>query len=125
MMLVHDWMLATLVLLFFKHWYIDFVDQSMDEVNGKGIYGNWLGIRHSLKHGLGTFVVIGIMGESIEGAVVLGFLDFILHYHIDWAKMNWGNRDIQNPKFWSHLGLDQFAHQLVYLGMIYLVLLNI
>jgi hypothetical protein len=97
----------------------------MDEVNGKGIYGNWLGVRHSIKHGLGTFVVFGIMGESIDGAVALGFLDFILHYHIDWAKMNWGNRDIQNPKFWSHLGLDQLAHQLGYLLMIYMVLLNI
>ena len=121
MMTVPEWMLATLALLFFKHWYIDFVDQSMDEVNGKGIYGNWLGIRHSLKHGVGTLIVFAIMGESIEGAVILGFLDFVLHYHIDWAKMNWGNRDIQNPKFWAHLGLDQFAHQLVYLGMIFLV----
>ena len=115
------WILLTLALLFFKHWYIDFVDQSMEEVQGKAIYGNWHGIMHSFKHGIGTLVVFGLMGESVIGAIILAVLDGIFHYHIDWAKMNWGNRDIQTPAFWAHLGLDQYAHQLVYLAMILLV----
>jgi len=37
----------TLVLLQIKHWYIDFVDQDMVEVKHKGIYGHWLGMRHT------------------------------------------------------------------------------
>ena len=120
-MAAEHWALITLTLLFFKHWYIDFVDQSMEEVNGKGIYGNWPGIRHSVKHGVGTLIVFGLVGESVIGAVILAMIDGLLHYHIDWAKMNWGNRDIQTPAFWAHLGLDQFAHQLVYLLLILLV----
>jgi len=29
--------------------------------------------------------------------------------------MNTGNRDITSPTFWNHFGLDQMAHQIVYL----------
>lgn len=106
-----------LVLLQVKHWYIDFVNQTMDEVQGKSIYGNWFGIQHSLKHGLGTFACVWVVTgwHNIEFALLMGFIDFILHYHIDWTKMNYGNRDIQSPQFWNHLGLDQMAHQLCYI----------
>lgn len=112
---VELWILSTLFLLFLKHWYIDFVNQTMEEVNHKGIYGSWLGMKHSVKHGAGTFLIFLVMGPSMTFAFALGVLDFVLHYNIDWAKMNWGNRDIQNPKFWAHLGLDQFAHSVTYL----------
>jgi hypothetical protein len=118
---MYTFILLTLVLLNIKHWYVDFVNQTMDEVHGKGIYGNWLGIRHSLKHALGTFLVIVLMGAGLVGAGVLAMIDFVLHYHIDWAKMNWGNRDITNPEFWNHLGLDQMLHHFTYLGMVYLL----
>lgn len=111
--------LFVLFLLQFKHWYIDFVNQSNDEVQHKGIYGNWIGMKHSVKHGLGTSAVFLLVMHPVS-AIILGFLDFVLHYHIDWAKMNWGNRDITTPAFWAHLGLDQMAHQIVYLGLIFL-----
>ena len=51
----------TLILLQIKHWYIDFVDQSMTEVNHKSIYGHWLGMQHSLKQGIGTAVCVGLV----------------------------------------------------------------
>ena len=114
------WFLA---LIQIKHWYIDFVNQSNEEVASKGIYGDAKGLNHSIKHGLGTFIVVLIITDLpyVVFAGVIGFIDFITHYHIDWAKMNWGNRDIQNPKFWSHLGLDQMAHQLCYLLLALLI----
>ena len=108
-------LLWILVALQFKHWYIDFVNQSPEEVHGKGIYGNWTGIQHSLKHGIATMSIMPFFFGVEAGLVfgfVLGLVDFVTHYHIDWAKMNWGNRDIQTPAFWAHLGLDQMAHQL-------------
>ena len=107
------------VLLFVKHWYIDFVNQSMEEVNGKGIYGNWLGIRHSLKHGAATALVFLFLGCGLIIAPLLGLIDFVIHYHTDWSKMNYGNRDITTPQFWNHLGLDQLVHYLTYLGLVY------
>jgi len=109
--------ITLLVLLQIKHWYIDFVNQSMDEVVSKGIYGDGDGVNHSMKQGIGTMIaiVLAVGTPYIAYAAVLGFLDFVLHYHIDWTKMNYGNRDISTPAFWNHLGLDQMAHQLTYL----------
>jgi hypothetical protein len=108
-----------LILLQIKHWYIDFVNQSTEEVQHKGIYWSWLGMKHSVKHGVATAgCLLLITGwEYFFFCAVLGTLDFILHYNIDWAKMNWGNRDIQTPAFWAHLGLDQMLHQITYIGI--------
>jgi hypothetical protein len=114
-----------LVLLQIKHWYIDFVNQNEEEVKHKGIYLDWLGIKHSLKHGIGTLACLWTVTgwANIEFAFFIGVLDFILHYHIDWTKMNYGNRDITTPQFWNHLGLDQMAHQLCYIAFAGLTLL--
>lgn len=117
--------LVLLALLQVKHWYIDFVDQDMVEVNHKGIYGHWLGMRHSLKQGIGTAACVGlVVGPAYWPASVLaGIIDGGVHYHIDWMKMNWGNRDMQHPSFWAHLGLDQMAHQLTYIFIVGIITL--
>jgi hypothetical protein len=114
--------LAILILLQIKHWYIDFVNQSDDEVAHKGIYLSWRGVKHSLKHGLATAAIFFFFIE-IEGALLLGLIDFVLHYHIDYCKMHYGNRDIKTKAFWAQLGLDQMAHQLTYIGMASLLVL--
>ena len=116
--------LLVLVLLQIKHWYIDFVNQSNEEVASKGIYGDRQGIMHSAKHGLGTILAITLVVTPayIFFAFVCGVIDFLVHYHVDWAKMNYGNRDITTPQFWNHLGLDQMAHQLTYIFIAYMML---
>lgn len=120
-------MIFLLVLLQIKHWYIDFVNQDMEEVNHKGEYLHWLGVKHSLKQGIGTmwcvWVVVGGMFGDMVFAIMLGFIDFLIHYHVDWIKMNYSNRDINTPAFWNHLGLDQMAHQLTYIAIAALVVL--
>lgn len=111
-------MLFILVLLQVKHWYVDFPNQTQEEIKYKGVYLDWRGIKHSLKHGIGTFICLWIITGwyNIEFAFFLGALDFILHYHIDWVKMNYGNNDIKTKEFWTHIGLDQMAHQLCYIA---------
>jgi hypothetical protein len=109
-----------LALLQIKHWYIDFVNQTEEEVKHKGIYLDWLGVKHSLKHGFGTAVIV-LSVTNFNIALAMGALDFILHYHIDWTKMNYGSRDITTPQFWNHLGLDQMAHQFCYLFIIFIL----
>lgn len=115
--------LLFLVFLQIKHWYIDFVNQSDAEVKSKGIYGDYHGIMHSAKHGIGTFICAMIVAGYIYVifALILAIVDFVFHYHIDWTKMNYGNRDITTPAFWNHLGLDQMAHQMVYLLLAFLM----
>lgn len=112
--------LLLLALLQVKHWYVDFVNQTEEEVKHKGIYLDWRGAKHSLKHGLGTFLVVCLFA-SPDIALAMGCLDFLMHYHIDWVKMNYGNRDITTPAFWNHLGLDQMAHQLGYLLIVFIL----
>lgn len=114
-----------LALLFIKHWYIDFVDQSMDEVNSKGNYGEWLGLRHSLKHGIGTLIVFAIFDFHLYECLMLGLLDFVVHYHTDWAKININrkhNYTIETPQFWAWLGADQLVHSFTYLLLVWLAL---
>jgi hypothetical protein len=108
------YIIAILFMLQIKHWYVDFVNQTDEEVKYKAEYLDWRGITHSLKHGFGT-VFVFLLFMDTEYALMFGALDFLLHYHIDWAKMNWGNRDIGSKEFWNHLGLDQMAHQFTYL----------
>jgi len=117
--------LALLTLLQIKHWYVDFVIQTPEEIATKGTYGAWPGIWHSVKHGIGTLVVMLIVFSSsfFVIAVLLGILDGVVHYHIDWAKMNWGEQDMSTPRFWHHLGADQMAHQLTYVAILSIMLL--
>lgn len=116
--------LLTLVLLQIKHWYIDFVNQSNQEVASKGIYGDRQGINHSAKQGLGTVLAVWITVGTpyLIFAVICGIIDFVVHYHVDWLKMNYGNRDIKTPQFWNHLGLDQMAHQLTYIFIAWMMI---
>jgi hypothetical protein len=107
-------------LLFFKHWYIDFVNQSEEEVKGKGIYGNAHGLMHSIKHGVATAIIFYAFFTEFTFAVVIGMIDFVVHYHVDFCKMRFGNRDITTPAFWAQLGLDQFAHYMCYLFIVWL-----
>ena len=117
-----DSIFIILALLFIKHWYIDFVNQTMEEVVSKGIYGNFEGVMHSFKHGMATAIIICLAIGQIELGLWLGFLDFVLHYHIDWAKININKRwnyTADNPQFWAWLGADQLAHSLTYLFIVW------
>lgn len=112
--------LGLMVVFLFKHLWVDFYLQPMEEVESKAHYGEWLGIRHSLKHGLFTFAML-VLPIGIINALFLGLLDFIVHYHIDWLKMQ-GERDVNKPQFWYNLGLDQFAHNATYIVFILVIL---
>lgn len=114
-----------MILLQLKHFYFDFVNQKQNEINHKSIYGSWLGIKHSVKHSIGTGLAIWIvMGyNGIPFVVSMAILDLFAHYHIDYVKMRYGCKDTSNSKFWRDMGLDQFAHQLTYILILGLIIL--
>lgn len=116
-----------LVLLQIKHWYIDFVNQTTEEVHSKGIYGSGPGIWHSAKHGIGTALVLVVIASPvyIVYSCIVGFIDFLIHYHVDWAKININkskNYTVETKEFWVWLGFDQLVHQLTYLFIVWMVL---
>lgn len=113
-------LVVVLLLLQVKHLVVDFHMQTQAMVDGKGLYGNITGILHSFQHVVGTYLVLAFvvvflgLPLSMVMGLLLAALDGVVHYHVDWMKMNWGERDIREKKFWTHLGLDQMAHQIGY-----------
>lgn len=117
-------MLILLIMLQAKHWYVDFVDQNQAEIEHKGTYGHWRGIMHAFKHAVGTGLCVGcVLGPLYWPlSVILGVLDSLVHYHVDWIKSNWASRDPADSGFWPHFGLDQMAHQITYCVLAWMIL---
>lgn len=109
-----------------KHYYADFVIQTYAQTVRKGIYRDPVGISHSVDHIVGSLVALTICSffitVSLPAIIVLCFLEGIIHYHIDWAKVHYGIKDLTKPLFWNQFGMDQLAHQVTYLSMVYLLL---
>ncbi|MEM1285868.1 MAG: DUF3307 domain-containing protein [Pseudomonadota bacterium] len=113
-----------------KHFLCDYVLQTQWQIHNKGRYGHPGGLVHSGLHGAGSLVVMGITAASgwASWPIALGLTlaDMLLHYHIDWGKMQISKRLDAQPdqlQFWVLIGADQAAHQLTYLGMAYVLVL--
>lgn len=111
------------ILVFFllqiKHFIADFVLQTHRMVMEKGTYFARHGIYHSLIQAAGTFIAFGWIHPGL--GIITAVVDFIIHYNVDWAKMNINKHygyTPQDPKFWVWLGLDQLAHQLTYVLLV-------
>lgn len=116
--------LELITLLIIKHFVADFLLQNNWMVNQKGYYLQAGGVVHALIHGILTFFVLSyVTGEGI--AFVAALLDFVLHYHIDWAKMKLGrtfNWTTNDRMFWVAIGFDQMLHYLTYVLIILIVI---
>lgn len=113
-----------LILLFtVKHFIVDFVLQTQEEVEHKGTYLDWRGVKHSIKHGVGTLLVMLFIGASFEFSWTYCAADVLIHYHIDWAKMNMSkNLTPADRAFWAWLGFDQALHHLTYIMFIAIII---
>lgn len=111
-----------LLLLQIKHFLIDWAFQTEYQIENKGKYLHIGGIIHSLQHAIATALVIFIVDPS--HALLLGLVDGIIHYHIDWSKQNlsamW-KLTTSDKRFWILIGADQLAHQLTYLAIVYFI----
>lgn len=111
-----------LLCLFIKHFVCDFPLQSNPWMyRNKGTYGHLGGITHAAVHGVGTaLVLVPFIGRA---ALMYALIDMVVHYHIDWAKMNLTRRHDLQPDnsewFWILLGLDQLLHHLTYFLLVY------
>ena len=111
-------MLGVLSALTIKHFVFDFLYQPSYQWQNKGTYGHPGGIVHSGQHALATLVILSFLVSPMLAAG-LAFLEFIIHYHMDWFKM-WYNKRKQwtattHNEFWVLMGFDQLIHSLTYL----------
>ena len=114
------------VLFFLKHFALDFLYQPPYQWKNKGSYGHLGGILHALQHAIGSFLTLLFFIDA-KTSLLLALLEFVLHYHIDWAKMNI-NKKLNlkcdtSEGFWWLLGLDQLLHYLTYALMVFLAFL--
>lgn len=110
-----------LVLLFVKHFLADFVWQTEHMVSEKGHYGRWGGIQHSGLQAVCTYVIL-MHFLNIQACAMLAIFDFVIHYHVDWAKMNIAHGlTPQDKKYWFWLGLDQLIHAVTYIAIAFVV----
>ena len=119
--------LILLILYPIKHWYADFKIQTYQQVVRKGIYRDLVGISHSLDHVIYSLIALLIFSliHPIAPIAILAvsWFEGVVHYHIDWVKMHFGSKDMCSPVFWNQFGLDQLAHQLTYLAIVWYLML--
>jgi hypothetical protein len=116
--------LVLLLMLFTKHFIVDFPFQVAYQYKNKGTYGHPGGLLHAFLHAVGTYAVL-FWTPYLYLALILAIADGVIHYHIDWAKMNlnaklgWG--PTTHEQFWWLLGFDQYLHALTYLSIIFIL----
>ena len=115
-----DVALAVVALLLAKHFLFDFVFQTRFQLSNKHVYGHPGGLVHAGLHGLGTLTAFLVATPSWGlGAAILA-VEFLAHYHIDWAKeqilrrTRWGYAD---GRYWAVFGGDQLIHGLGYVAI--------
>lgn len=112
--------------LFIKHFICDFPLQAFPfQYKNKGTYGHRGGLLHAAIHLYGTVIVLMCFGVAFSTATYLGLLDYFLHYHIDWAKVNITKRfnltPLNSEWFWILMGFDQLLHAFTYFGIVALL----
>lgn len=79
--------LSGMAYLLFKHAIADYGLQAPYQLRNKGIYGHPGGLLHCTLHAILTIPVFFIVpGATLGLALFLLAAEFVIHYHIDWAK---------------------------------------
>lgn len=112
-------------LLLSKHLLVDFPFQTSFQYLNKGTWLHLGGLLHSSLHGIGTLIILLCFTNPLL-AFALAVLDFVLHYLIDYCKVNinrkLGYSPVNSEQFWWLLGIDQWLHQLTYLAIVLIAL---
>lgn len=117
--------LVAMAYLLVKHCVADFLLQTENQRRSKGDYGAVGGITHAATHILLTAPVFVFLPQiDLGAALALLAGEFVIHYHVDWLKEqilrsnSWSSHD---KAFWWALGIDQLAHGLTYIALLWLV----
>ena len=120
-------LLVALAILATKHLVFDFFLQSLAQIRNKRIYGHPSGLLHAGGQAAGTCLAFFAITPPLSVAIGIVFGEFIIHYHIDWLKEVIGDRmklRIDQKNFWVMFGIDQWLHQLTYVGIVLVLALT-
>jgi Protein of unknown function (DUF3307) len=113
-----------IILLLFqvKHLICDFILQGPYQYLNKGKYGHPGGLLHIGIHAIGSIIVLSAWLTSQTNMWWLVIFEAIIHYHMDWTKVNickifdW--KPTNSEYYWWLTGSDQFVHQITYIAMV-------
>lgn len=116
--------LLLITLFLWKHFVWDFYCQPPYMWKNKGTLGHPGGLLHAGAHAASSFLILLPFG--CEQALFLSICEFIIHYVVDFTKMNI-NKEMgwacnTHEQFWQLVGFDQLIHQLTYIGMTFTVI---
>lgn len=114
-----------LALLQVKHMFADFYMQTPRMLSDRGVYIHSGRVMHCLVHSAGSAVALFLVAAPLGMILLLLVVEWLLHYHIDFAKGAWSNRKDHGPEeasYWRAFGMDQMLHGLTYLGMVWVLL---
>lgn len=120
-------LVSTVLMLFclflVKHMFADYFMQTPKMLNGRGQYWHLGRAHHAAIHMVGSMLVFAVVGTSLMFLLVVCFAEWIIHFHIDWAKARHSEAKGYTPidgEFWRAFGIDQTLHGLTYVAMIWL-----
>ncbi|HZP20125.1 MAG TPA: DUF3307 domain-containing protein [Bauldia sp.] len=112
--------LTAFVVLQVKHFLCDYPLQTGYQLRNKSTYGHPGGLLHSGIHAVGTLPVFLVITPPLAWGVAIFVGEFLLHYHIDWAKGNIIRKigsTASDRSFWWAIGFDQLLHHLTYVAI--------
>ncbi len=117
---------AVLAVLQIKHFAFDFaLQRPYDYFKNKGTYGHPGGLVHAGLHILGTIPALLIARPPIGIALAILAGEFLIHYHLDWGKEQFGKAvKLSAANTFLVIGLDQLGHQLTYVAILWVLFAN-
>ncbi|EEX08284.1 conserved hypothetical protein [Ruegeria lacuscaerulensis ITI-1157] len=113
-------MLLLVALLQAKHMFADFFLQTPKMLSGRGVYLHGGRAQHALVHVVGSIIVFAFFGAPLAFILIIAALEWIVHFNIDFVKASYSDKKQLKPDqaaYWRAAGLDQFLHNLTYVGM--------
>jgi len=117
---------VTILLLFsllqVKHMLADYFLQTPRMLSGRGTYLHMGRAQHAAVHALLSLPAFLVFGADFGFALALVAAEWVVHFHIDWAKARYSEAQALNPAqalFWCAFGVDQTLHQLTYIAMVW------
>lgn len=116
---------TTLILLFLlqvKHLFADYFLQTQRMLMNRAVYAHMGRTQHAGLHAVFSAVAYLLIGAPPMFTIILCLIEWVVHYHIDWAKGLYTEKAQDGPEdagYWRAFGVDQLMHQLTYVAMIW------
>ncbi|WP_371814399.1 DUF3307 domain-containing protein [Ruegeria sp. HKCCA4812] len=111
-----------LCLLLIKHMFADYYLQTPKMLSGRGEYLHLGRAQHAAVHVVGSVVVFLVFGAPLSFILIVGALEWFIHFNIDFIKASYSDKkrlEPTQPAFWRAAGLDQLMHNLTYVAMVW------